>query len=165
MKNLFLPTMLLASMTVVAQNGKAPEPNADALEVAVAQELAALNVHFNGIAHFNIDKRQRLVVDHLQNGAVYRTDIAYLDFLDASTCSFNEEERTLMLHCQDPRSKCIDKEIRKVGSISPSGRMDLPVPAGDERAEKARALLTALVEHKQSEQLMRLAEVNTRGGR
>lgn len=165
MKNLILPTMLLAATAATAQSGKAVEPTADALEVAVVQDLAALNKHFNGIAQFNVDKRQRLVVEYLQNGSAYRTDIAYLDFLDASACAYNEEDRSLMLYCQDPRSKCIDKEIRKGGTITPIGRMDLPVPAGDERAEKARSLLTALVEHKQNEQLKRLAEVNTRGGR
>ena len=158
---LILPLLLLTSTLAGAQT-TAVEPTADALEAAVSQDLAALNNHFSGIARFSIDKRQRLVAEYMDNGSVYRTDIAYFDFLDASTCAYNEEERTLMLQCQDPRSKCIDKELKKNGSISPTGRMNLPVPAGDARAEKARQLLSALVDHKQSEQLTRLAETNTR---
>jgi hypothetical protein len=162
MKHILLPSLLFIGTLANAQDVSTPEPTADALEAAVSRDLSALNAHFTGIARFSIDKRQRLVAEYLDNGIAYRTDIAYLDFLDASTCSYNEEERTLMLHCQDPRSKCIDKELRKNGTISPTGRMNLPVPAGDERAEKARQLLSSLVEHKQSEQLTRLAEVNTR---
>ena len=164
MKRTILPLLLLTSTFAGAQT-TAVEPTADALEAAVSQDLAALNNHFSGIARFSIDKRQRLVAEYLDHGSVYRTDIAYFDFLDASTCAFNEDERTLMLQCQDPRSKCIDKELKKNGTISPTGRMNLPLPAADAKGEKAREILARLVENKQNAQLSRLAETNTRGDR
>lgn len=165
MKYALLPCLLLATTLVNAQGNAGQEPTADALEASVIQDLAALNAHFNGIASFRIDKRDRLIADYTNGGSAYRTDIAYFDFLDASTCAYNEEEKTLTLQCQDPRSKCIDKEVHKTGVISPTGRMSLPLPASDPKGEKARELLVRFVEHKQDAQLSRLAETNTRGDR
>lgn len=165
MKNLFTISLLLAATCAHAQNNAMQEPTADALDVAVAADLTALNAHFSGIVSFRIDKRDRLVADYMNGGSTYRTDIAYFDFLDATTVTYNEEEKTLMLQCQDPRSKCIDKEIKKSGAISPTGRMNLPLPANDAKGDKARDLLSRFVQHKQDAQLSRLAETNTRGDR
>lgn len=164
MKHILIPGLLLATTVLNAQN-MAQEPTADALDVTVINDLAALNTHFSGIVTFRIDKRDRLIADYMNGGSAYRTDIAYFDFLDASACTFNEEEKTLMLQCQDPRSKCIDKEIKRSGTISPTGRMNLPLPASDAKGEKARELLVRFVEHKQDAQLSRLAETNTRSDR
>ncbi len=164
MKHIVFPALLLATTLLNAQN-LAQEPTADALDATVINDLAVLNTHFSGIVTFRIDKRDRLIADYMNGGSAYRTDIAYFDFLDASACIFNEEEKTLMLQCQDPRSKCIDKEIKKSGTISPTGRMNLPLPAGDAKGEKARELLVRFVERKQDAQLSRLAETNTRGDR
>jgi hypothetical protein len=164
MKHILLTGLILATTLVQAQSTP-QEPTADALDAAVTNDLAALNNHFSGIVTFRIDKRDRLIADYMNGGSTYRTDIAYFDFLDASACAYNEEEKTLMLQCQDPRSKCIDKEIKKSGTISPTGRMNLPLPATDARGEKARELLVRFVEHKQDAQLSRLAETNTRGDR
>ncbi len=165
MKNALLPSLLLAATLANAQSSTGQDLTADALDNAVISDLAALNTHFNGIVNFRIDKRDRLIADYMNGGSVYRTDIAYFDFLDASACGFNEEEKTLMLQCQDPRSKCIDKEIKKSGAISPTGRMNLPLPATDAKGEKAQELLVRFVQHKQDAQLSRLAETNTRGDR
>ena len=165
MKHLLLPSLLLAATFANAQNVADSELTADALDAAVINDLSALNTHFNGVVSFRIDKRDRLVVDYMSGGSAVRTDIAYFDFLDASTCAYNEEEKTLMLQCQDPRSKCIDKEVHKTRIISPTGRMNLPLPANDPRGEKARELLVKFVTHKQDAQLSRLAETNTRGDR
>lgn len=164
MKHVLLSSLLLAAAATSAQS-TAQEPTADALDAAVASDLTALNAHFSGIVSFRIDKRDRMIADYVNGGSTYRTDIAYFDFLDASTCAFNEDEKTLMLQCQDPRSKCIDKEIKKNGAISPTGRMNLPLPASDPKGEKARELLVRFVQHKQDAQLSRLAETNTRGDR
>jgi hypothetical protein len=164
MKHILLTGLILATTLVQAQSTP-QEPTADALDAAVTNDLAALNSHFSGIVTFRIDKRDRLIADYMNGGSAYRTDIAYFDFLDASACAYNEEEKTLMLQCQDPRSKCIDKEIKKSGTISPTGRMNLPLPATDAKGEKARELLVRFVEHKQDAQLSRLAETNTRGDR
>ena len=136
MKNLLLPSLILAATFANAQNAADPQLTADALDAAVISDLAALNSHFSGVVSFRIDKRDRLIADYTNGGSAYRTDIAYFDFLDASTCSFNEEEKTLMLQCQDPRSKCIDKEIHKTNIISPTGRMNLPLPSSDLKARK-----------------------------
>jgi hypothetical protein len=165
MKQILLPTLLLTASFTFAQDAPEPQPTADALETAVSAELLALNAHFEGVVSFRIDKRDRLVADYFQEGSPYRADAAYFDFLDAGTCAYNEEERTLVIQCQDPRSKCIDKEIHKTGAISPTGRMNLPLPTHDPQGEKARLLLAKFVEDKQSAQLTRLAETNTRGDR
>ncbi len=165
MKHVLLTGLLLSTSIINAQNSPSPELTADAMEAAVTNDLAQLNAHFNGIASFRIDKRDRLVADYTNGGPVYRTDIAYFDFLDASTIAFNEDEKTLMLQCQDPRSKCIDKEVKKSGAVSPTGRMNLPLPANDPKGEKARELMSRFVQNKQDMQLSRLAETNTRGDR
>lgn len=165
MKHLLLPSLLLTAAFAHAQNNPDQQLTADALDAAVISDLAALNSHFSCVVSFRIDKRDRLIADYISSGAAVRTDIAYFDFLDASTCAFNEEEKTLMLQCQDPRSKCIDKEIHKTNIISPTGRMNLPLPSTDAKGEKARALLVKFIEHKQDAQLSRLAETNTRGDR
>lgn len=165
MKHLLLPSLLLSASIAIAQDNPDQELTADALDAAVTSDLAALNAHFDGILNFRIDKRDRLVADYTKGGETYRTDVAYFDFLDASTCAYNAEEGTLSLECQDPRSKCIDKEIHKAGTISPTGRMNLPLPASDPKGEKARALLVRFIDHKQAAQLTRLAETNTRGDR
>ncbi len=165
MKHLLLPSLFLAATFTNAQNATDPQLTADALDVAVISDLTALNNHFSGVVSFRIDKRDRLIADYVSGGSTVRTDVAYFDFLDAATCAFNEEERTLMLQCQDPRSKCIDKEIHKTNIISPTGRMNLPLPSSDPKGEKARELLVKLIEHKQDAQLSRLAETNTRGDR
>lgn len=165
MKHVLLPSLLLVASFANAQNNAAQELTADALDAAVINDLASLNAHFNGIVTFRIDKRDRLIADYTNGGSAYRTDIAYFDFLDASTCIYNEEEKTLMLQCQDPRSKCIDKEIHKTNIISPTGRMNLPLPSSDPKGEKARELMVKFITHKQDAQLSRLAETNTRGDR
>mgnify|MGYP001160597792 CR=1 FL=1 len=157
MKQLFLlPCALLAFSAVNAQK------TASGLEAMVNDDLAALNVHFDGLMRFTIDKRDRLVADHLINGSSQRTDMAYVEFLDASTCAYSAEENQLILQCQDPRSKCIDKEIKGKGTVSPTGRLSMALPATDAKGEKARELLVRLVEHKQDAQFSRLAEANTR---
>ncbi len=165
MKHILLPSLLIAANFANAQNAAEPQLTADALDAAVISDLAALNNHFSGVVSFRIDKRDRLIADYISSGSTVRTDVAYFDFLDASTCAFNEEEKTLMLQCQDPRSKCIDKEIHKTNIISPTGRMNLPLPASDPKGDKARQLLVKFIEHKQDAQLSRLAETNTRGDR
>ena len=165
MKKLLLPSLLLTAMFANAQNSTDQQLTADALDAAVVNDLNALNAHFSGVVDFRIDKRDRLIANYLSGGSTVRTDIAYFDFLDASTCAYNEEEKTLMLQCQDPRSKCIDKEVHKTRVISPTGRMNLPLPASDARGEKARELLMNFITHKQDAQLSRLAETNTRGDR
>ena len=165
MKHILLPSLLIVATFANAQNAAEPQLTADALDAAVINDLASLNDHFSGVVTFRIDKRDRLIADYISSGSTVRTDIAYFDFLDASTCAFNEEERTLMLQCQDPRSKCIDKEIHKTNIISPTGRMNLPLPSSDPKGEKARQLLVKFIEHKQDAQLSRLAETNTRGDR
>ncbi len=165
MKHILLPSLFLAATFVNAQNAAEPQLTADALDASVTNDLAALNSHFSGVVSFRIDKRDRLIADYISSGSTVRTDVAYFDFLDASTCAFNEEEKTLMLQCQDPRSKCIDKEIHKTNIVSPTGRMNLPLPASDPKGEKARELLVKFINHKQDAQLSRLAETNTRGDR
>jgi len=165
MKHILLPSLVIAATFANAQNTADPQLTADALDAAVISDLAALNSHFSGVVSFRIDKRDRLIADYMSGGSTIRTDVAYFDFLDAATCAFNEEEMTLMLQCQDPRSKCIDKEIHKTNKISPTGRMNLPLPTNDPKGEKARQLLVKFIEHKQDAQLSRLAETNTRGDR
>lgn len=165
MKHALLTGLALATTITNAQNNVDQGLTADALDAAVTSELIQLNAHFNGIMSFRIDKRDRLIADYTNAGSTYRTDIAYFDFLDASTVIYNEEEKTLMLQCQDPRSKCIDKEVKKSGAISPTGRMNLPLPANDPKGEKAREILSRFIQHKQDAQLSRLAETNTRGDR
>ncbi len=162
MKHILIPCMLLCMLNATGQSNDVVIPSADALQASVGSDLVALNTHFAGTANFQIDKRQRLVVDYLASGKPYRTDVVYIEFLDAATCSYNAEEKTLTLQCQDERSKCIDKEIHKTGVISPTGRMSLPLPSSDPTGEKAKGLLVKLVDDKQNEQLTRLAETNTR---
>lgn len=165
MKHLLCPILLITAHVAAAQSDYAAATDIASLEASVASDIQALNAHFTGVARFRVDKRDQLVTEYLANGNTYRTDIAYLEFLDATTCSFNAEENTVMLQCQDPRSKCIQKEVKKSGAISPTGRMNLPLPAGDAQGERAIQLLSKLVEHKQNAQLQRLAETNTRDGR
>ncbi len=156
MKHLLLPALLLTTTCTFAQS------TAEELAASATTDLARLNEHFAGAVKFRVDKHQRLVADYMNGGSVYRTDIAHFDFLDAGTCAFDQEEKLLVIQCQDPRSKCIDKEVRKTGTVSPTGRMNLPLPAHDPTGTKARELLVKLVETKQNEELTRLAETNTR---
>ncbi len=162
MKRIILPFLLLAATPTIAQDASATPPTAYALETSATAELVALNAHFNGAVKFRIDKQQRLVADYIQGGSTYRTDMAYVDFLDASTCAYNAEQKSLVLQCQDPRSKCIETEMRKPSASSSVSQMSLPLPSNDPTGEKARQLLAGFVETKQNEGLMRLAETNTR---
>ncbi len=162
MKQFSLPILAFLTLGVQAQNNDQTIRSAEDLAATVSTDLASLNEHFAGQARFKLDKRDRLVAEYLNNGVAVRTDMVYIAFLDAASCAFNIEEGTVMLQCQDPRSKCIDKQVQKSGVISPTGRMNLPIPAGDAEGAKARALLIKLVEDKQSEELTRLAETNTR---
>jgi hypothetical protein len=162
MKQLALPLLALFALGAQAQDTDQAIRSAEDLAATVTNDLASLNAHFAGQARFKLDKRDRLVTEYLSNGVVVRTDVVYIDFLDAASCAFNPEEGTVMLQCQDPRSKCIEKQVQKSGVVSPTGRMNLPIPAGDADGAKARALLMKLVEDKQSEELTRLAETNTR---
>ncbi len=162
MKQFLLPILAFLTVGAQAQNSDQAIRSAEDLAAAVSTDLASLNTHFAGQARFKLDKRDRLVAEYLSNGAVVRTDVVYIEFLDAASCAFNAEEGTVMMQCQDPRSKCIEKQVQKSGVISPTGRMNLPVPTGDAEGVKALALLVKLVEDKQSEELTRLAETNTR---
>ena len=162
MKRIAFPLMLLSTMPAIAQDNMAATPTAYALETSATAELVALNSHFNGSVKFRIDKQQRLVADYIQGGNTYRTDMAYVDFLDAGTCAYDAEQKSLILQCQDPRSKCIETEMRKPNSSSTVSHMSLPLPSNDPTGEKARKLLAGFVETKQNEGLMRLAETNTR---
>lgn len=145
-------------------NAQAPaaNPSSEDLAAAVNNDLSTLNAHFNNVVRFKLDKRDRLVAEYLDNGSAYRTDLVYIEFLDASGCVFDGEQKVMTVRCQDERSKCIDKEVHKTGAISQIGRMELPLPANDPTGEKARQLLAKLVDDKQAEELTRLAETNTR---
>lgn len=162
MKQFALPLLAMIAFNAQAQDNDQAIRSSEDLAATVNTDLASLNGHFAGQARFKLDKRDRLVTEYLSNGAVVRTDVVYIEFLDAASCAFNAEEGTMIMQCQDPRSKCIDKQVHKSGVISPTGRMNLPIPAGDAEGAKARALLMKLVEDKQSEELTRLAETNTR---
>jgi hypothetical protein len=118
----------------------------------VDADLLALNTHFSGVATFALDRDDRLATEYLSNGEPYRIDQVYVEFLAPSSFAYNEEEHTVMLLCADDHAKCIDKEIRKTGVISPTGRMNLLPPPGDPHGAKAIELLTRLVNDVQAEQ-------------
>ncbi len=118
----------------------------------VEADLQALNAHFSSIATFTLERDDRLITEYTNNGEAYRVDQVYIEFLAPSTCSHNAEENTVMLQCNGDHAKCIDKEIRKSGVISQTGRINLPTPAGDPNGAKAIELLTALVNDVQAEQ-------------
>jgi len=122
----------------------------------IAEDITALNGHFRDVAAFKIDRDDRLVTDYFDHGARYREDVAYLEFLNAGGVSFNPEENTVMVKCSEEKSldgrssgKCIDKEVMKNGAISQTGRMNLPVPAGDANGAKAIILLGNLLRDSQ----------------
>lgn len=165
MKHIITSTVMFAACLCHAQSGSDAPLTASALEAAVSSDLQALNTHYSGLVTFKIDKRDQLVASYISNGIVYRTDEAYIEFLDAAASTFVPEENTLSVQCQDPRSKCIQKEIHKARTISPTGRMNLPVPASDPNGTRSRELISRLIEHKQGAELQQLAETNTRGGR
>ena len=118
----------------------------------VEADLLALNAHFIGTATFAIDRDDKLITEYTSKGEAYRVDQVYIEFLAPSTCMHNAEENTVMLQCNSDNAKCIDKEIRKSGVISQTGRINLPTPAGDPNGAKAIELLTALVNDVQAEQ-------------
>jgi|GEM_PF-853541 len=153
---ILLPCLILTVGVVNAQK------TAEDLDAMVNNDIAALNAHFNGIVRFAIDKKDRLVVDHLIDGTSQRTDVAYVDFLDAGTCAYSAEEQRMVLQCQDPRSKCIEQGIKGKGDAVPTGRMSMALPGGDANGQKAQELIVRLIEHKQEAELSRLAEANTR---
>jgi hypothetical protein len=161
MKQILTISLLFAASFTFAQNSEGALLASSELEASVTNDLAALNAHFSGMVEFRIDKRDRLVAKYLSGANADRTDLAHFDFLDASTCAYSENERALILQCQDPRSKCIEQQMQKSGAPSATGHMSLPLPNSDASGEKARTLLTKLVETKQNAELARLAEANT----
>jgi hypothetical protein len=119
--------------------------------VLIAADLEAVNTHFAGLARFAIDKQDRLVVDLFQDGARYRQDVVYVEFLDPAAFAFVAEEQAVVLKCADGHARCIDKEILKLDTISHTGRTNLPLPANDADGAQALALLGKLVRDKQTE--------------
>jgi len=111
--------------------------------------LQALNAHFQGLVVFSIDHSDRLIAELSDAHGPYRRDMAYFEMLDTATFAFNAEEHVVMVRCKAEEAKCIDKEIIKTGAVGPTGRMSLPVPAGDPEGAKALRLLNELVRGEQ----------------
>ncbi|MBS1581153.1 MAG: hypothetical protein JST66_03030 [Bacteroidetes bacterium] len=153
------PALLLSALTGLAQ---AQPTDTRAL---VAADLEAVNGHFHGIAGFTIDREERLVVDLYDGGARYRQDVVYVEFLDPAAFAFSPEENVVMLKCTDEHGRCIDKELFKLNTISHTGRMNLPVPAGDPGGTQALALLGKLVRDKQMALRAPSAETDRRRSR
>lgn len=114
-------------------------------EALVKADLKALDAHFQGLVHFDVDREDRLVVDLFNNGQQVRRDMVYLEFLDTTAIAYNEEEGLLLLRCNNEHAQCIDKEVMKTGAVSRTGRSGFPAPNGDDKGEKAIALLRRLV--------------------
>ena len=113
-------------------------------------DLAATNDLFKGQVRFKVDQKDRLIADFFDGSGHYRQDVVYLEFLAPDAFAYNAEEQVVMLRCTDAHAQCIDKELFKLNTIRHSGRMNLPVPAGDPEGAKAVKLLADLVRHAQA---------------
>jgi len=113
-------------------------------------DLAAANDLFKGQVRFKVDQKDRLIADFFDGSGHYRQDVVYLEFLAPDAFAYNAEEQVVMLRCSDSHAQCIDKELFKLNTIRHSGRMILPVPAGDPEGAKAITLLADLVRHAQA---------------
>ena len=87
--------------------------------------LAELNQAFGGRVSFDIDHEDRLIVDHHDASGHYRQDVAYVEFLDPQSIAWSEEEKAILVRCLPGQEQCIDKEIFKMKTIRPTGRMNL----------------------------------------
>jgi hypothetical protein len=113
-------------------------------------DLAAANDLFKGQVRFKVDQKDRLIADFFDASGHYRQDVVYLEFLAPDAFAYNAEEQVVMLRCTDAHAQCIDKELFNLNTIRHSGRMNLPVPAGDPEGAKAIVLLMDLVRHAQA---------------
>ena len=150
-KCILIATLFSASISNAQDKSQTTEPLPD-----IAADLSALNTHFSGIATFRIDRDDRLITEYIDQGTAYRVDEAYLEFLNANGVTFNAEEHTVMVKCTEENlptgqttGKCIDKEVKKTGAISQTGRMNLPVPSGDANGAKAITMLGKLLRDSQ----------------
>ncbi len=154
MKQFILPITILLSLPSLHAQEKPAQTSTPLPDIA--GDITALNDHFRDLATFKIDLDDRLVTDYFDHGTRYREDVAYLEFLNPAGVSFNAEENTVMVKCSEEKlpngqaaGKCIDKEVMKNGAISQTGRMNLPVPAGDANGAKAITLLSNLLRDSQ----------------
>jgi hypothetical protein len=112
-------------------------------------DLATVNALYDGQVRFKIDKQHRLVADFFDASGHYRQDVAYLEFLDADSIRYTPEEQVVTVRCRAGQDRCFDKELFKLNTIRHSGRMNLPLVAGDPDGERAMATLSDLIRHAQ----------------
>jgi len=124
--------------------------NAPVMAQDLDADLAAANDLFKGQVRFKVDQKDRLIADFFDGSGHYRQDVVYLEFLAPDAFAYNGEEQVVMLRCTDTNAQCIDKELFKLNTIRHSGRMNLPVPAGDPEGANAIKLLADLVRHAQA---------------
>jgi hypothetical protein len=136
MKHL-LPIVLLLSTTVATAQD-------------LRSDLTRANALFDGSIRFKVDKDDRLVADFFDGATHYRQDVVYIEYLAPETFAYNAEEQVVMLRCKDEQAQCIDKELFQLNTVRHTGRMNLPVPAGDPHGERSIAIMADLVRHAQA---------------
>jgi hypothetical protein len=112
----------------------------------IQADLAAVNAHLKGSAEFDLDRNDRLTIDLFENGQHYRRDQVYVEFLAPERFAYSEEEMIVMLRCMDDNAQCIDKELKKTGTIGRTGRTSLVPPAGDAQGAITLALISKLIQ-------------------
>ena len=77
-------------------------------------DLVPLNAGFAGTVVFKLDKNDRLVMDHFDQGGRIRQDIVRIEDLDPQAVTFSAEEQAVALKCLPEKAQCISKEIFKL---------------------------------------------------
>ncbi len=108
-------------------------------------DLVPLNAGFAGTVVFKLDKNDRLVMDHFDQGGRIRQDIVRIEDLDPQAVTFSAEEQAVALKCLPEKAQCISKEIFKLDVLRLTSRVTMPVAPDDPDGTHSIQLLHALI--------------------
>lgn len=136
---------------------------------AQSADPSALNDTYAGRLQFKVDKHQRLVIEHFEDGSRYRQDIVPINDLDVEQIAFSPEEKAVSLRCRTDKPQCISKEIFKLDVVRVTSRVTVPTVATDHDGQRTIALFKdfsrsaeVAEQHGTSEAPVRKSERNTR---
>jgi hypothetical protein len=119
---------------------------------AQTPDLGPLNAAFAGSVTFKVDKHDRLVMDHYDQGSRFRQDVVPLEQIDPALITFSAEEDAIALKCKSDKGQCFSKEIFKLDVVRLSSRITLPRPPQDEHGTGAISLFQELLAPQHAEE-------------
>lgn len=91
-----------------------------------------------------VDARQRLVLDHLQNGVRWKQEIMPLAAIDPVAIEWNEQEERITMRCLQGKRQCMQREEFRKATIWRSSHGSIPAPVDDPRGERTISTLRSL---------------------